>query len=45
MTDEEIRSIRKIDIVACGSASHVGMTAKYVIESMAIMSGRSRCGK
>ena len=35
MTDEEIRSIRKIDIVACGSASHVGMTAKYVIESMA----------
>lgn len=35
MTDEEICSIRKIDIVACGSASHVGMTAKYVIESMA----------
>ena len=35
MTDEEIRRIRKIDIVACGSASHVGMTAKYVIESMA----------
>lgn len=35
MTDEEIRCIRKIDIVACGSASHVGMTAKYVIESMA----------
>ena len=35
MTDEEIRSIRKIDIVACGSASHVGVTAKYVIESMA----------
>nr|WP_294525186.1 glutamine--fructose-6-phosphate transaminase (isomerizing) [uncultured Blautia sp.] len=35
MTDEEIRSIRKIDIVACGSASHVGMTAKYVIEGMA----------
>lgn len=35
MTDEEIRSIRKIDIVACGSASHVGMTAKYVIESVA----------
>ena len=38
MTDEEIRSIRKIDIVACGSASHVGMTAKYVIESMARIS-------
>lgn len=35
MTDEEIRSIRKIFIVACGSAYHTGVTAKYVIEGLA----------
>ena len=35
MTDEDIRNISKIYIVACGSAYHVGMTAKYVIEGMA----------
>lgn len=35
MTDEEIRSIRKIYIVACGSAYHTGVTAKYVYEGMA----------
>lgn len=35
MTDEEIRNIRKIMIVACGSAYHAGMTAKYVFEGMA----------
>lgn len=35
MSDEDIRSIRKITIVACGSASHVGHTAKYVLEGMA----------
>ena len=35
MTDEQIRAVRKIFIVACGSASHVGMTSKYVIEGMA----------
>ena len=35
MTDEEIKEIKKIQIVACGSASHVGHTAKYVIEGMA----------
>ena len=34
MTDEEIRSIRKIYIVACGSAYHTGVTAKYVYEGM-----------
>ena len=35
MTDEEIRSIQKIHIVACGSAYHAGFTAKYVFEGMA----------
>ena len=35
MTDEELRGIRKIHIVACGSAYHAGMTGKYVIEGLA----------
>lgn len=35
MTDEEIGNIRKIMIVACGSACHAGMTGKYVFEGMA----------
>lgn len=35
MTDEEIRAVRKIYIVACGSAYHTGMTAKYVFEGLA----------
>lgn len=35
MTDEEIRNIRKIMIVACGSAYHAGVTSKYVFEGMA----------
>jgi len=35
MTDEELRSINKIHIVACGSAYHAGMTGKYVIEGLA----------
>lgn len=35
MTDEEIRGIRKICIVACGSAYHAGVTGKYVLEGMA----------
>lgn len=35
MTDEEIRNIQKIMIVACGSASHTGMTSKYIFEGMA----------
>ncbi|MBO5474424.1 MAG: glutamine--fructose-6-phosphate transaminase (isomerizing) [Lachnospiraceae bacterium] len=35
MTDEELRAIRKIHIVACGSAYHAGMTGKYVIEGLA----------
>ena len=35
MSDEEIKAIRKIMIVACGSAYHAGVTAKYVMEGMA----------
>lgn len=35
MTDEEIRAVRKISIIACGSAYHAGITGKYVLEGMA----------
>lgn len=35
MTDEEIRALRKIIIVACGSAYHAGVTGKYVLEELA----------
>lgn len=35
LTDEEIRAISRIRIVACGSAYHTGVTAKYVYEGMA----------
>ncbi len=35
MTEEEIRSISRIHIVACGSAYHTGITAKYVFEGLA----------
>ena len=35
MTDEEIRAISRIHIVACGSAYHAGVTGKYVFEGMA----------
>ena len=35
MTDEELAAIRKIHIVACGSAYHAGVTGKYVIEGLA----------
>ncbi len=34
LTDDEIRAIGKIHIVACGSAWHVGMAAKYVLEAL-----------
>lgn len=34
MTDEEIKAIKKIYIIACGSAYHTGVTAKYVIEGI-----------
>lgn len=35
LTEEVLRSIRQIHIVACGSAYHVGVTAQYVIEDLA----------
>lgn len=35
MTDEELRAVKKIHIVACGSAYHAGVTGKYVIERLA----------
>ena len=34
LTEEEIRDISQIYIIACGSAYHVGMAAQYVIEDM-----------
>lgn len=34
LTDDEIRKISQIYIVACGSAYHVGMAAQYVIEDL-----------
>ena len=34
LTDEELKAISRIHIVACGSAYHTGVTAKYVIEGM-----------
>lgn len=34
MTDEELKAISRIHIVACGSAYHTGVTAKYIIEGM-----------
>ena len=35
LTDEILRNLEEVCIVACGSAWHVGMTAQYVIEDMA----------
>lgn len=35
LSDEEIKALKRIVIVACGSAYHVGVTAKYIIEDMA----------
>ncbi|MBQ7507526.1 MAG: glutamine--fructose-6-phosphate transaminase (isomerizing) [Lachnospiraceae bacterium] len=34
MTDEEIRNVGRIHIVACGSAYHTGVTGKYVFEGL-----------
>ena len=35
LTEEQIRDISQIYIVACGSAYHVGVAAQYVIEDLA----------
>jgi len=34
MTEEQIKKLQKIHIVACGSAYHVGVIGKYVIEKL-----------
>lgn len=35
MTDEQIAEIKRIYIVACGSAYHTGVTCKYIYEGLA----------
>ncbi len=35
MTDAQIAAVRKLYVVACGSAYHTGMTSKYVFEGLA----------
>ena len=35
ISDDELEKFNKLHIVACGSAYHVGITSKYVIEEMA----------
>lgn len=35
MTEEEIKNISRIQIIACGSAYHVGMSSKYMLEKLA----------
>lgn len=35
MSDEELCAVKKIHIVACGSAYHTGVTGKYVLEGLA----------
>ena len=35
MSDEEIRNIKRISVIACGTAYHAGMVAKYAIEKWA----------
>lgn len=40
LTDEEIKEIDTVYIVACGSAYHVGVAVQYVIESLTSLSVR-----
>lgn len=35
LTEGEIKNLRKISIVACGSAYHTGVTGKYILEELA----------
>ena len=35
LTEDTLRNLNQVDIVACGSAWHVGMAAQYVIEDLA----------
>ncbi len=34
MSDEELKAVKKVHIVACGSAYHTGVTAKYILEGL-----------
>ena len=38
MSDQEIKDIKKIVVIACGTAYHAGMVAKYAIEKWAKVS-------
>ena len=40
LSDDVMRSIRQVYIVACGSAYHVGMAVQYVIEELTSLSVR-----
>lgn len=40
ISDEEIKNLKKIYIVACGSAYHVGMVAQYVLEELTSLNVR-----
>lgn len=44
LTEEEMKEISQIYIVACGSAYHVGMAAQYVIEDLAKIPVRVELG-
>ncbi len=35
LTDKQIKAIKNITVVACGTAYHAGMVGKYIIESLA----------
>lgn len=37
LTDQQLRSIKNIFIVACGTAYHAGMVGKYIIEKLAAL--------
>lgn len=34
LTDDEIRKIKRIHIIACGTAMHAGLNGKYIIEKL-----------
>ncbi|MDE6425544.1 MAG: glutamine--fructose-6-phosphate transaminase (isomerizing) [Ruminococcus sp.] len=40
LTDDEIKALSQVYIVACGSAYHVGMAVQYVIEDLTSLSVR-----
>ena len=41
MTEEELRDLRRIVIVACGTAYHAGVVGRYVIEEWGARPGRA----